>query len=91
MTTTSNSPNAESENKNSDSSATGSGEGIYWRYEMEIKKLESRLFSLLGANGSIFAIRKNLYFPVTKDRGDDFELPIRVAENGYGVVINYNS
>jgi poly-beta-1,6-N-acetyl-D-glucosamine synthase len=65
----------------------GSGEGIYWKYEMLIKKLENLLFSLLGANGSIFAIRKNLYQPISIDRGDDFELPVRIAENGLGVVL----
>lgn len=45
------------------------------------------MFSLLGANGSIFAIRKELYFPVAQDRGDDFELPIRISQKGYGVVL----
>ena len=72
---------------NPDKSTTGSGEGIYWKYEMGLKRLESRLFSLLGANGSIFAIRKDLYFPMAQDRGDDFELPIRISQNGYGVVL----
>jgi cellulose synthase/poly-beta-1,6-N-acetylglucosamine synthase-like glycosyltransferase len=72
---------------NPNDSSTGSGEGLYWNYEMALKKLESSLFSLLGANGSIFAIRKHLYAPMAYDRGDDFELSVRVALNGYGVVL----
>ena len=72
---------------NPDNTSVGSGEGIYWKYEMGLKNLESRLFSLLGANGSIFAIRKELYFPIAPDRGDDFELPIKISQNGYGVVL----
>lgn len=72
---------------NPDKSASGSGEGLYWKYEMRLKKLESRVFSLLGANGSIFAIRKKLYLPMTQERGDDFELPIRIRQQEYGVVL----
>lgn len=72
---------------NPNRSSIALGEGIYWRYEMGIKKLESRLFSILGANGSIFGIRKELYSPMARDRGDDFELPIRVAQSGHGVVL----
>lgn len=64
----------------------GESEGIYWKYEVLIKKLESRIQSVLGANGSIYALRKELYSPLSEYRGDDFELPIRVAQQGHGVV-----
>lgn len=68
--------------------ATGdTGEGLYWKHEMLLKNLESNLFSLLGANGSIYALRRNLYLPLSKERGDDFELPIQVALQGFGVVL----
>jgi biofilm PGA synthesis N-glycosyltransferase PgaC len=72
---------------NADAGLTGRGEGLYWNYEMVIKKIESSIFSLLGANGSIFAVRKHLYSPIAYDRGDDFELPVRVALNGSGVIL----
>jgi len=61
-------------------------EGLYWKYEIWIKKLESRIQSVLGANGSIYAIRKNLYSPLSEYRGDDFELPVRIAQQRYGAV-----
>lgn len=66
--------------------ATGEIEGLYWKYEILIKKLESKIQSVVGANGSIYAIRKKLYSPLSEYRGDDFELPIRIAQQGYGVV-----
>ncbi len=72
---------------NPENTRVGKSENIYWKYEKLIKKLESRYFSLLGANGSIFALRKELYFPIQQNRGDDFELPVRVALNGFGVVL----
>jgi len=71
---------------NPQETSIGESEGIYWRYEIFIKKLESKIQSILGANGSIYALRKELYSPISKYRGDDFELPIRVAQQGYGVV-----
>jgi cellulose synthase/poly-beta-1,6-N-acetylglucosamine synthase-like glycosyltransferase len=40
-----------------------------------------------GVNGSIFAIRKALYRPIHKHRGDDFELSNRIQIAGYGVVL----
>lgn len=68
------------------SSAAGN-ESNYWRFEVWKKGLESRLFSLTGANGSIFALRKELYSPLSEGRGDDFELPIRVLLQGYGAIL----
>jgi len=62
-------------------------EGLYWKYEIWIKKLESRIQSVLGANGSIYAIRKNLYSPLSEHRGDDFELAVRIAQEGYWSIL----
>jgi len=64
----------------------GEGEGLYWKYEIFIKKLENKNQSVLGANGSIYALRKKLYSPLSEYRGGDFDLPIKVAQQGYGVV-----
>ena len=35
-------------------------DGLYWKYETFLKKCESRLGALLGSNGGIYAIRKDL-------------------------------
>lgn len=73
--------------ENPDETSIGESEGFYWKYEMMIKRLESRLFSLAGSNGSIFALRKQLYKPLSPYRGDDFELTIGVLLDGYGVIL----
>ena len=74
----------------SQNSFIGAGESAYWEFDLLLKRLASRLFSLGGCggvNGSIFALRKECYKPFDKYRGDDFELSCRVEINGYGVVL----
>src|ERR1035438_5053173 len=56
-----------------------STEGVYWRYELFLKFLESRLGLLLGANGGVFAIRRDLYKPLPKQAIiDDFLIAMRI-------------
>jgi cellulose synthase/poly-beta-1,6-N-acetylglucosamine synthase-like glycosyltransferase len=67
--------------------AAGAGEGIYWKYESFLKKLDSELNTLVGAAGELFSIRTALYEPVEKDTLlDDFIISMRIAEKGYKVV-----
>jgi len=42
-------------------SAAGSGEGLYWRYESFLKKLDAQLYTIVGAAGELFAVRTSLY------------------------------
>lgn len=75
---------------NSRGSSIGVGETTYWEFEFILKRMASRLFSLAscgGVNGSIFAIRKDLYNPIDRYRGDDFEISCRVELGGYGSVL----
>ncbi len=68
-------------------SAAGSGEGFYWKYESFLKKLDTELYSVVGAAGELFAIRTGLYQPVEKDTLlDDFMISLRIAERGYRVI-----
>ena len=62
-------------------------EGLYWRYEKVLKILESRLNAVLGANGAIYAVRREL-FPRVPDNliTDDFVVPMKVREAGWQVV-----
>ena len=62
-------------------------DNLYWKYETMIKRLNSRLQAILGATGAIFAVRKDLYDPINAQRGDDFEIPVRVRVNGFGAVL----
>ena len=61
-------------------------EGIYWKYEKVLKMLESRLDSTLGANGAIYAIRKDL-FPKLPPHliTDDFIIPMKARARNFRV------
>jgi biofilm PGA synthesis N-glycosyltransferase PgaC len=67
-------------------SYVGTGEGLYWRYESSLNRLESKLGSVLTGTGTIFAIRRELFRPVIKDVANDLQLPAEVAAQGYDVV-----
>jgi len=69
-----------------DDNVVAKGYKVYWRYDQRLKRLESRLACLLGANGSIFAIRKSLYRPLLGSVSNDMVLPIQIAARGYHVV-----
>ncbi len=73
-------------NTQSTESATGSGEGLYWRYESFLKKLDAELHTIVGAAGELFAIRTELFEPVESDTLlDDFMISLRIAGKGYRV------
>jgi cellulose synthase/poly-beta-1,6-N-acetylglucosamine synthase-like glycosyltransferase len=69
-------------------SYVGKGESLYWRYESFLNALESRIKSVLVGTGTIFAVRRELFFPLAKDVANDFQLPAEVASRGYGVVFD---
>lgn len=57
--------------------------GLYSRLELITKSLESRLGSCVGADGAIFAIRKQLYSPLKDYDINDFVIPLVINEKGY--------
>jgi cellulose synthase/poly-beta-1,6-N-acetylglucosamine synthase-like glycosyltransferase len=56
-------------------------EGVYWRYEMGVRDAESRLGSVTGGNGSIYAVRRSDYIEVDPRFGHDLSLPYRMVQN----------
>jgi cellulose synthase/poly-beta-1,6-N-acetylglucosamine synthase-like glycosyltransferase len=62
--------------------AAGEVERLYWDYERAIKRLESDLGALLGANGAIYAFRAGSFTPVDRFAGEDDLIPIRIAVSG---------
>lgn len=66
--------------------SVGKGEGIYWKYESKLSRLESAIQSVLVANGSIFAVRSSLFREVHSAVANDLQLPIEIASQGYGVI-----
>jgi poly-beta-1,6-N-acetyl-D-glucosamine synthase len=72
--------------------AAGAGEGIYWKYESLLKKMDSELNTVVGAAGELFSMRTFLYQPVEKDTLlDDFMISMRIAAEGYKVVYEPNA
>jgi glycosyltransferase involved in cell wall biosynthesis len=64
----------------------GRQEDFYWKYETFLKKQEAALGSILGAHGSLYAIRRDLYpFPRPDTINDDYVIPLRIVQRGYRV------
>jgi cellulose synthase/poly-beta-1,6-N-acetylglucosamine synthase-like glycosyltransferase len=57
-------------------------EGAYWRYEMWLREQESRLGSITGGNGSIYALRRGDYVEVDPRWGHDLSFPYRMVQHG---------
>ncbi len=77
---------------NPNEKSVGEGIGIYWKYEKFIRKMESFLYSMSGATGAIYAIRRALYKPIPEDTIlDDVVIPINVVLKGYRVIFEENA
>jgi cellulose synthase/poly-beta-1,6-N-acetylglucosamine synthase-like glycosyltransferase len=61
-------------------------EGAYWRYEMAVRDLESRLGSITAGNGAIYAVRRDAYVVMPSDRGHDLCLPYAMVRRGLRAV-----
>jgi len=72
------------------SDAGGSGEVSYWSYENWLKRNESDLFTLLGATGGVYAIRRELFVPLPDHKSvtDDFLIPLKIVMKGYRVIFS---
>jgi cellulose synthase/poly-beta-1,6-N-acetylglucosamine synthase-like glycosyltransferase len=64
------------------SGADGNQEGLYWRYELMLRGLESRLSSITGGNGAIYALRRDAYIVVDPVMGHDLSLPFNIVKRG---------
>jgi cellulose synthase/poly-beta-1,6-N-acetylglucosamine synthase-like glycosyltransferase len=61
-------------------------EGSYWRYEMGIRALESRLGSITAGNGALYATRRDSYVRVDPRMGHDLSLPFNMVKGGWRAV-----
>jgi cellulose synthase/poly-beta-1,6-N-acetylglucosamine synthase-like glycosyltransferase len=63
--------------------------GLYWKYEKWIRKQLSRLDSVLGATGCIYAMRRQLASPLPEDTlNDDMYLPLGAFFRGFRVILD---
>ena len=72
--------------QNAGESETARVGALYWRYEEWVKQLESDTGSVMGADGSLFAIRRELHRPVPHDIIDDFYTSMSILCSGYRLV-----
>jgi biofilm PGA synthesis N-glycosyltransferase PgaC len=76
--------------ENADASAAG--EGFYWKYESALKKWDSELYSVVGAAGELFSVRRSLYQDVPADTVlDDFMISMLIATKGYRIIYEPNA
>ena len=64
----------------------GGGEGLYVRYEMALRRLESEAATLVGLSGSFFAIRRELATPWPPHLASDFRCALEAARRGLRTV-----
>ena len=63
-------------------------ESTYWDQELELKQMESDFCSVVGGDGAIYAIRKELFWPLQEDDINDFANPLQIVAKGYKGVFN---
>ena len=71
---------------NGTASATASSGSYYWRFEEALKKLEMETGSMMGADGSVFAVRRSLHKPPPEHIIDDMYVSLMVLCSGYRVI-----
>ncbi len=66
--------------------AAAAGEGLYWKYESYLKKLDSELYTAVGAAGELFSVRKALFEKAPEGTIiEDFVQSLKLCVNGYVV------
>ncbi|MFZ4797222.1 MAG: glycosyltransferase family 2 protein [Bacteroidia bacterium] len=72
--------------------ASTAGEGIYWKYESLLKKLDSDFYSVVGAAGELMSYRTSLYRELPADSLlDDLMQSMQIAIDGYRVIYEKNA
>ena len=61
-------------------------EGVYWRYELALRAVESQLSSITAGNGAIYATRRDAYIVVDPIMGHDLSLPFNMVKHGLRAV-----
>lgn len=63
------------------------GDSLFWDLESKLKTMQSQAGSISNGDGEIFAIRRDLYFPISEDLiNDDQAITFNIVNNGYRVV-----
>ena len=63
------------------------GRQLYWNYEAAIRRWESQIFTVIGATGCIYSIRRHLYTPLDPAAISDFVQPAKALLKGFRSVV----
>lgn len=66
--------------------AADDGERAYWNYEIQVKRLETAVGSMVGGDGAIYAIRKDLWRRLPDNAINDFLNPLQIAGMGWRTI-----
>ncbi len=70
-----------------DRAALGAPEDLYYKYERWLQRAESELGSMVGVDGALYAVRRDLFEAPAGDTVlDDLAVPMAVIKKGYRVV-----
>lgn len=67
-------------------SRVGRGARSYWGYETFLKHHESRVCSLIGASGCLYAVRRSAYVPLYNEACSDFIIATKMVEQNLRAV-----
>ncbi len=70
---------------------TGDNEGVYWSFEQKIKSLETNVWSMVGADGAFYGIRRELFEPLKETDINDFINPLQIVLKGFRGVFEADS
>lgn len=66
---------------------SGNGIGFYWKYEKFIRNYESKMGSMLGATGALYAIKRELFCELPANLIlDDVYIPLKIIQRGYRAI-----
>jgi len=67
---------------------TAGGGVSYWNYEVALRMAESRLRTLIGVSGCLYAVRRSAYRPIPPHLISDFVIAMRMREQGLRTVLD---
>jgi cellulose synthase/poly-beta-1,6-N-acetylglucosamine synthase-like glycosyltransferase len=66
--------------------SVGHGAKSYWGYETFLKQHESHIWSLIGASGCLYAVRRTAYVPMYNEACSDFLIATKMVEQNLRAV-----
>jgi cellulose synthase/poly-beta-1,6-N-acetylglucosamine synthase-like glycosyltransferase len=72
---------------NTENNMTTESQGLYWRYELKIREMESRIGRLIGVDGPLYAMRRENFIPLGANIISDLISPLLVLSTGKKVIL----